>query len=121
LSAFVSTSVARDFAQILLFALARSLLVATTVQTVHVIGISMSPTLSSSVLLRASKLDYRIHDPQRGDVVILKDPMDPSKDFIRRIIGLPGDRVLIRDRHVFVNGVRLEEPYLAADWNLTSN
>ena len=81
----------------------------------------MSPTLSSGDLLLASKLDYRIHDPQRGDVVILKDPMDPSKDFIKRIIGLPGDRVLIRDRHVFVNGVRLEEPYLSADWNLTSN
>ena len=83
-------------------------------QTVHVVGLSMYPTLNNGDLLIASKLDYRIHPPERGDIVIMKDPLDPSRNFIKRVIGLPGDRILIRDGHVFVNGAQLEEPYVDA-------
>ena len=92
-----------------------------SIQTVHVVGGSMSPSLSSGDLVLASKLDYRVHDPQRGDIVILKDPMDPSKDFIKRVVGLPGDRILIRDRQVLVNGQPLQEPYVASGWVATSD
>lgn len=96
------------------------LVAATTVQTVHVVGSSMFPTLHSDDLLVASKLDYRLHDPERGDIVILKSPVDPSHDFIKRVIGLPGDHILIRDSHVLVNGVVLDEPYVK-DWVTTAN
>jgi signal peptidase I len=72
----------------------------------------MSPTLSDNDLLIASKLDYRLHDPERGDIIILKSPLDPGRDYIKRVIGVPFDHILIRDRHVLVNGVVLEEPYI---------
>ena len=80
----------------------------------------MTPTLSSGDLLIASKLDYRLGNPQRGDIVILQDPLDPSKDFIKRVVGLPGDHVLIRDHHVLINGVALAEPYVDT-WVTTPN
>jgi signal peptidase I len=53
--------------------------------------------------------------------VILKDPMDPSKDFIKRIIGLPGERIMIRNRQVFVNARPLEERYVSSVWVATPN
>jgi signal peptidase I len=84
------------------------------VQTVHVVGLSMYPTLNNDDLLIASKLDYRLHAPERGDIVIMKDPLDPGREFIKRVIGLPGDRISIHQGHVFVNRVELQEPYLHA-------
>ena len=90
-------------------------------QTVHVVGISMVPTLQDNDLLIASKLDYRVHAPQRGDIIILKSPLDPSRDYIKRVVGLPGDHLLIRNHRVLVNGDALEEPYVGSwvgtpDW-----
>lgn len=91
------------------------LIATTTIQTVHVVGVSMAPTLQSDDLLIASKIDYRLHAPERGDIVIVKSPIDPGRDYIKRVIGLPGDYVMIRDSHVLINGVVLEEPYVR-DW-----
>src|SRR5581483_4796657 len=91
-----------------------------TIQTVHVVGVSMYPTLHNDDLLIASKIDYRLHNPERGDIIILKSPLEPGRDFVKRIIGLPGDRILIRDRHVLVNGVELEEPYIGS-WLASGN
>ncbi len=81
----------------------------------------MYPALNDGDLLIASKLDYRLHAPERGDIIILRDPFDPSRDFIKRVIGLPGDHMLIRDHHVLVNGVLLNEPYLHGGWIATAN
>jgi signal peptidase I len=102
----------RDLLEVVVLALALYLAASATVQTVHVVGDSMNPTLQTQDLLIASKLDYRLHDPQRGDIIILKSPLDPSKDYIKRVIGLPGDRVLIRDHTVLINGRALTEPYV---------
>ena len=94
------------------------LVATTTVQTVHVVGISMTPTLQNDDLLIASKIDYRLHPPERGDIIILKSPLDPTRDYIKRVVGMPGDHILIRDHHVLVNGEVLEEPYVG-NWVAT--
>ena len=116
----VTKGLARDLLEVFILALGLYLLATFTIQTVHVVGSSMYPTLSSGDLLIASKLDYRLHNPQRGDIVILKDPLDPTKDFIKRVVGLPGDHVLIRDHRVLINGVALTEPYVET-WSTTPN
>src|SRR5450756_519530 len=60
-------------------------------QTVRVDGESMVGTLQNNDLLLASKVSYYFGDPQRGDIVVLIPPSDPTKDFIKRVIGIPGD------------------------------
>jgi signal peptidase I len=52
-----------------------------------------------------------IRDIRRGDVVVFKYPEDPERDFIKRVIGLPGETVELRQRHIFINGSAIEEPY----------
>jgi signal peptidase I len=96
------------------------------IQTVHVIGSSMYPTVTDNDYLIATKFDYRLlHGPQRGDVIIMRDPYDNSKDFIKRVIAVPGDHILIRGGQTYINGHRLQEPYINsepwtenADWPL---
>jgi signal peptidase I len=102
-------------------ALGLYLLATTTIQTVRVVGTSMYPSLSDGDLLIASKVDYRVHPIERGDIVILKDPFDPSRDFIKRVVGLPGDRIRIHDHRVLVNGEQLREPYIQSPWVATGD
>jgi len=90
-----------------------------TTETVHVLGSSMMPTLSSGDLLVASKIDYRLHPPERGDIVVLQNPGLHSEDYIKRVVGMPGDHVLIRDGHIYINGSELVEPYVNQPWSLT--
>jgi signal peptidase I len=111
----------RDVAEMLLLAVGLYLLATVAVQAVHVVGSSMNPSLQDNDLVLASRLDYRFHPPARGDIVIVQDPYDPSQNFIKRIVGLPGDHVLIRADHVYLNGIRLEEPYVSQDWHTTAN
>jgi signal peptidase I len=86
------------------------------VQTVHVIGESMYPTLDNDNYLISIKLDYRLGtQPSRGDIIIMRDPFDESKDFIKRVIALPGEKLLIRDGHVYINGRELQERYLSTN------
>jgi signal peptidase I len=75
---------------------------------------SMENTLMERDLLIADKLSYKLlsHDPQRGDVMIFRYPEDPRLDYIKRIIGLPGDTVAVRDGIVYVNDAPLNEAYI---------
>ncbi len=104
-------------------ALGLYLVITFAIQTVHVIGLSMYPSLDDNDYLIANKLDYRLHEPQRGDIIIMRDPFDSSKDFIKRVIALPGEELLIKDAHVYINGHLLTEPYLRTDepWNNNAN
>jgi signal peptidase I len=115
-AAALSKGLLRDLVEVFVLAIGLYILATTTVQTVRVVGSSMYPSLHDGDLLIASKVDYRLHPIERGDVVILKDPMDPSRDFIKRVVGLPGDRIQIHDHHVLVNGGSLREPYVQAPW-----
>jgi signal peptidase I len=109
--------------EVVVLALGLYLVITVAVQTVHVIGLSMYPTLDNDDYLIATKLDYRFHAPQRGDIIIMRDPYDPTKDFIKRVVALPGERLLIKDGHVYINGRLLSEPYLPAQepWTVNDN
>lgn len=109
----------RDLVLMLLPAVILYVAASATIETIHVVGYSMMPTLSNGDLLVASKVDYRLHAPERGDIVILQNPGVPTEDYVKRIVGLPGDRVLIHDAHVYINGSELDEPYVSQPWTLT--
>jgi signal peptidase I len=75
-------------------------------------GESMEPTLYGGERLVVSPLPYAVHPARRGDIVVFHPPHDPDVAYVKRIIGLAGEWVAIRGGVVFVNGVRLDEPYL---------
>jgi signal peptidase I len=99
-------------------------------------GLSMEPTLDTGEMLLVNrqiyfhfdaynvvdwlpfvehdeqKIVYPFHPPQRGDIVVLHPPIDGGKPYIKRVIGLPGETVSIHDGAVYINGERLDEPYL---------
>src|SRR6202790_5865529 len=81
-------------------------------QPVKVEGTSMAPLLSDQERIFINKFVYRFEPIGRGDVVLFWHPLDRSKSFIKRVVGLPEDTVEIRDGSVFVNGKALSEPYV---------
>ncbi len=78
----------------------------------RVVGNSMDPTLKNQQLLVVNKLDYRLRDPQRGDIIVFHDPHDTSRKLIKRVIGLPGELLEIKTGQVFINDQLLSEPYI---------
>ena len=83
-------------------------------QPVRVEGTSMLPMLEDQDRLFINKIAYRVGDIHQGDVVVFEYPRDHSKSYIKRVIGLPGDRLRIDHGFVYVNGHRLQEPYVPA-------
>ena len=118
-----------ELAEILLLAVGLYIVITFAIQTVHVIGFSMVPTLNDNDYVLATKIDLRFTTPSRGDIVILKDPFDNSQDFVKRVIALPGERLKITNGRVFINGQQLQEPYLpnndpwvsSANWPTDNN
>jgi signal peptidase I len=86
-------------------------------QPVKVEGTSMMPSLQNDERIFINKFVYRfgISDVGRGDTVVFLYPNDPSKSYIKRVIGIPGDTIEIDDGTVIVNGKQLSEPYVAED------
>ena len=80
---------------------------------IRVEGYSMEPTFHDGELVIVNKLAFTYAKPQRGDVIIFYYPRDPKEEYIKRIIGLPGDEVIVQDGKVTVNGETLVEPYIA--------
>lgn len=87
-------------------------------QPVQVEGTSMMPSLEDRERIFISKFVYRlgIEEIRRGDTVVFHFPVDPRKSYIKRVIGVPGDRVRIQDGVVYVNGEPLQEEYLPAGY-----
>ncbi len=85
-------------------------------QPVKVEGTSMMPNLTDQERIFINKFVYRLEPVERGDVVVFKYPRDTSKSYIKRVIGLPGDKVEIDEGRVFVNGALLDEPYVPAQY-----
>jgi len=116
-----ASSLLREVFEVVVLAVILYFGISFAVQAVHVEGLSMYATLDDNDYLIANKIDYRLHAPQRGDIIILRPPSDNSKDFIKRVIALPGEKLLIRDSVVYINGHRLDEPYLPEAWTTINN
>ncbi len=84
-------------------------------------GASMDPTFHSADYLIVDRISYRLEDPARGDVIVFRYPQDPSRSFIKRIIGLPGETIDIRGNTVRIinpenpDGFAISEPYIASE------
>lgn len=82
----------------------------------QVSGESMFPTFKNKEYILTNLIGLRFDSPHRGDVIVFKAPSDEEKDFIKRVIGEPGDTVMLKDGLVYVNSVKLDESkYLASD------
>ncbi|MBE3558912.1 MAG: signal peptidase I [Ktedonobacteraceae bacterium] len=88
------------------------LVIRLAVQNFNVDGMSMEPNLHNQELVLVDKWTYHFHTPARGDVVVFVAPPNPTQDYIKRIIGVPGDIITIQDTTVMVNGKALQEPYI---------
>jgi signal peptidase I len=75
-------------------------------------GVSMEPNFQTGQYLIVSRVNYLFGSPARGDIVVFHYPRNPDEDYIKRLIGLPGDVVEIRDAQVYINGELLDEPYI---------
>lgn len=120
----------RDVVEVVVLAVLIYLLIAFAVQPVHVEGVSMYPGLQNNNLLIAEKVSLYFDGPSRGDIVIIKPPIPSSDDFIKRVIGLPGEwiRIAPNSRHVghvyisdtkptsVTGGAELKEPYINGVW-----
>jgi len=100
--------------QVIVLALLLYFVIDTFIARVRVENISMQPTLKPGEFVIVNKVAYRTGQVQRGDVIVFRYPMNPREDYIKRVIGLPGDHIEIQNGKVFVNGQALEEPYVAA-------
>jgi signal peptidase I len=85
-------------------------------QPVKVEGTSMAPLLSDQERIFINKFVYRFEPIERGDVVVFWYPLDRSKSFIKRVVGLPGDTIEIRAGHLYLNNKELQEPYVPASY-----
>jgi len=130
--------VGRDIIEALVLAVVVFMLLQTTVRNFKVDGSSMDPTLEHGQFLLVNRLiylqidkdrlskiipfwksddsssHYSISKPKRGAIIVFQFPRDPSKDFVKRVVGLPGEVIEMRDGRVIVDGAVLEEPYLTA-------
>ena len=106
-------SVVREYAEAILIAILLALLIRTfVVQAFKIPSGSMIPTLLVGDHILVNKFIYRFRDPARGDVVVFKYPEEPERDFIKRVIGLPGETIALRQKKVYINGEPLEESYV---------
>ncbi len=108
-------SALREFVETVLFTLLIYFLVRHFLfENYKVVGHSMDLTLHDSQYLVVNKLSYRLHEPQRGDIIVFRDPRDSERKLIKRVIGLPGETLEIQQGQVSIDGAPLEEPYIQA-------
>src|SRR5579884_3476495 len=113
-SAGRSTSFAREYLDPFIYAgIAAFLLITFVARTYYIPSGSMIPTLQVGDVLLVDKFEYRFHAPNEGDIVVFPPPVPTPDDFIKRVIGRPGDRLRIAGGTVYVNDAPLVEHYLA--------
>lgn len=103
----------RDWVETIVWAFVAALILRTfVIQAFYIPSGSMIPTLEINDRVFVNKFIYRFREPRRGEIFVFKYPEDPSKDFVKRIIALPGDTFAMTDGVVLVNGAPLDEPYV---------
>ena len=108
---FGGRSLLREILETVLLTLIIFLVLNTVTGRFQVRGSSMEPNLHHGQYLVISKLIYWIHPPERGEIIVFHPPNNLNDDYIKRVVGLPGEQIQIRDGAVFVDGVLFEEPY----------
>lgn len=113
--------------QTIILAVVLYFLIDTVIARVRVENLSMQPTLQPGEFLLVNKFAYRFGTAKHGDIIVFHFPQNPKEDYIKRVIGLPGDTVVIQNGVVSVNGTALTEPYISApptysgEWQVPEN
>ncbi len=106
-------SVFREYAESILIAVVLALIIRTFfVQAFKIPSGSMRPTLKEGDRILVNKLIYRFNEPERGSIVVFKYPLEPKKDFIKRLIATEGEEVQIKDGNIHINGRLIKEPVI---------
>ena len=108
-----NSHLAREIVETIALTLIIFLVIRFAIQSYRVSGISMVPDLQNNEYVVVNKMAYLFHPPERGDVIVFHYPLDTTKDFIKRVIGLPGDTISYDSTTVTVDGTVLKEPYIS--------
>lgn len=107
----------REIVQTVVVAVVLAFLIRTfVIESFQVQGHSMFPTLTTGDRVLVDKLLYRIEGPRTGEVVVFKSPVKENQDWIKRVIGVPGDTVKIVAGQVYINGHRYSEPFVKLNY-----
>ncbi len=104
-------SLLRELIETVVLALILFLVIRQVVQNYRIESHSMEPNFYEDQFVLVNKLAYRLGDPARGEVLVFHNPDNPDEDYIKRIIGLPGDQVEVVGDTILINGQELAQPY----------
>jgi signal peptidase I len=111
------TKLIREVVETVAFTLLILFLIRFAVQGFQTNGESMEPDFHNGEYVMVNKLAYLFQQPQRGDVIVFRYPLDIHEDFIKRIIGLPGDTITTTNTTVTIDGQLIHEPYISIPFN----
>jgi signal peptidase I len=114
------TRFVREIVETIAFTLLIFSVIHFAVQGFRTNGESMEPNFHNNEYVLVNKVAYLLQQPQRGDVIVFRYPLDPGEDFIKRIIGLPGDTIQTTPDSVSVDGVILNEPFISIPSNIAN-
>ncbi len=110
-----------DLLEVVVFSVAIFLFVYLLILQPHKIkGTSMEPNFPDGEYLLTDKVTFRVRDPKRGDVIVFEAPDAPGEEYIKRIIGLPGEKVHLSNGNVYINDEKLDEHYLVSNLPTTA-
>ncbi len=108
-------SVIREYAEAFIIALILALIIRTfIIQAFKIPSGSMLPTLQIGDYILVNKFVYYFRAPKRGEIIVFKFPLNEKRDFIKRVIGLPGEEIQLKNRQVYINGKPIPESYTAS-------